>query len=187
MNHFTVVTEGETDRVLLQTLLDIPPNDDYFRVVAAGGWSSADSYARSLLLRGEDHVALVVDADSNDAKQVESRRSFLQQSLKSIPSMGKRKVLVIEPEIEALIFRDHDVVEAMVGHSLSEIDLLRSSYEPKKVLTDLIQPRSLLETYRRLLPQLHLSSLRNEPEIRELKIFLENAKQRSKTGASSSD
>lgn len=73
------------------------------------------------------------------------------------------------------------------GQSLSEIDILRGSYEPKKVLTDLMQPRSLLETYRGSLPRLNLRLLRNALEIRELKAFLENAEQRSKTGASSSD
>ena len=53
MNHYTVVTQGEDARLLLETLLDIAPDDSRVRVVAAGGWSGADSYARSLLMRGD--------------------------------------------------------------------------------------------------------------------------------------
>ena len=86
MNHYTVVTQGEDARLLLETLLDIAPDDSRIRVVAAGGWSGADSYARSLLMHNIENVALVVDAGGSDPKQVEYRKHFLRGSLGEIYS-----------------------------------------------------------------------------------------------------
>src|SRR5258708_32327690 len=110
MRHSTIVTEGEQDRLLLQALLNIEADDPDIRVMAAGGWSSADSLARSFLVRGEDNVALVVDADTTDPDLVEERKRFLLRSLGSLSSSADWRIFVIAPEIEALLFRDRNVV-----------------------------------------------------------------------------
>ena len=52
MKRCVVVTEGEGDACLLRALLGVEADDPEVAVVAAGGWSAADSLARSYLVVG---------------------------------------------------------------------------------------------------------------------------------------
>ena len=182
MNHYTIVTEGEHDRLLLETLLDIAPVDSRIRVVAAGGWSAADSYARSLLMHNTENVALVVDADSNDPHLVENRKRFLRGSLGEISSTKERKVFVIAPAIEAILFHDRKALEDAAGHSLSDIELVRAEFEPKKVLLEVFKTKTLTEAYRAKLPDWDLSLIKRLPEIEELRRFLQESRELAGAG-----
>jgi hypothetical protein len=172
MNRFTVVTEGKHDVALLKTLLNITDDNTNVKFVAAGGWSSADSLARSYLIHGDTNVALVVDADTTDPSQVEDRKRFLHMSLGEISSSAMWKVFVIDPEIERLLFEDHDVVEALVGRPISDTDFVSASFEPKAVLQRLLHGQSLTEVYNRILGRLDLSRIRKATPIPELLAFI---------------
>src|SRR5262245_32089169 len=113
MNRCFVVVEGPSDAILLGALLEAPEEDRQVQVVVGRGWSGADSLARSLLAASRRDVALVVDADSVDPSLVAQRCEFLEQSLREIASDARRLVVVIVPELEALLFQDRDLVEAL--------------------------------------------------------------------------
>ena len=64
----------------------------------------------------------------------------------------------------------------MIGHSISDTDLVRAEFEPKKVLMEELRTKSLLQTYRSKLPDLDLSSIKELPVIRELNHFLQGSR-----------
>lgn len=171
MNKCIVVTEGKIDIAILKAILK-PDEDDNVEFFPAGGWSSADSYSRSVLVNGNRNVALVVDADTTDANLAEERRSFLHRSMGAIASSSKWIVIVIEPEIEMLLFKDRKVIEALAGRSLSETDCVRASFTPKAVLKELFAGKNLVDIYENDLPNLNLNQIREATPIQELMTFL---------------
>lgn len=114
MKKYKVITERKEDALLLRALRDIAAHDTQITVESTGGWSVADSYARSVLVMNEADVALVVDADSTDPSVVEDRIRFLHHSLSSIPSHKKFHITVIEPDIVSLLFQDRFLLEELI-------------------------------------------------------------------------
>ncbi|MDQ2730889.1 MAG: hypothetical protein M3Y56_04455, partial [Armatimonadota bacterium] len=172
---FTVVTEGLHDVALLQAILNISSEDPKIKFVAAGGWSSADSLARSYLVSGGTKVVLVVDADSSDTNQVEARRNFLKGSLGEIASPTMWTVVVIAPEIEALLFQDRKVIEAIAGRPVSDTEFVTGSFEPKRVLQQLLRGKPLTEVYTRMLKDLDLTRIMEASPIRELQSMIKGS------------
>jgi hypothetical protein len=161
-----LITEGTTDSVLMQSLIQ----DQSIKYIATGGWSSADSLARSYLTDPLMNVVLVVDADSSDPSLIEERRRFLNRSLGQIADASRWRVLVVAPEIEALLFENRTVLEELLQNQVDDTDLIRGQYEPKKVLEKISgQSRDML--YRRL-SNIDLDPIRAAPEIQSLRQFL---------------
>ena len=152
MERCFIVVEGPADAILLRELPQLPEGDTRVQIIVGGGWSAADSLARSLLASGRGDVALVVDADSVDPSLVRQREQFLEQSLREIGSRGRQLVVVFAPELEALLFQHPGVLESLVGHPVSPTDLVRGRYEPKKVLSELIGSDSLHTVFAQRLP-----------------------------------
>lgn len=175
MNQNIVVVEGDRDRILLESLLRSMSNQHGLRVIAAGGYSAADSLARSILIRGIANVALVVDADSIDPRAIDERRGFLNQSLGEVPTHSKWRVFVIAPEVEVLLFFDRSILERFVGHEVSETDLVRGHYEPKKVLADLMRNGKHPTSFEQAFAGLDLSAIREAPEVKELFRFVRSS------------
>jgi hypothetical protein len=171
MRKSVVITVGESDCVLLQNLLRETGNETRF--IAAGGWSSADSLARSVLADGYYDVALVVDADTNDEFLASERKRFLQDSLTQIGSSSKWKVFVVIPDIDVLLFSHKNILEAVVGTTVSETYWLEGKYNTRKVLESLLKGRSRSNVYRQQLPSIDLSPPKELPIVKDIAQFLE--------------
>lgn len=178
MSNCYVVVEGPSDEVVLRHLLGPGEEGDRLEFRVAGGWSAADSLARSLLASGRGDVAVVVDADSVDPKRVEERKRFLTRSLEAIESRARWQVVVIEPELEALFFTDRDILESLVGHPVSDADFVGGYFEPRKTLQKLLKG-DRESVYREKLPTLDLQKIRELPAIRELRDFLHRVARRA--------
>ena len=171
-----VVTEGENDVLLLRALVGDQANGGEF--VKAGGWSAADSLARSYLVDGAHDVALVVDADTHEASSAEERRRFLDYSLGSVALRTRWQVFVIVPEIESLLFEDANVLTSLVGRAVSDKDVYEGRFEPKRVLTRLAAGKPVAQLFRERLPQIDLTPLHSVSEIRHLRQFLTGARKK---------
>ena len=147
MKPYLVVTEGQSNILLLQAILNIRQDDPQIAFFAAGGWSSADSYARTRLMLNEANVAVVVNADTFKPEEAEGRRQFLHRSLGDVTINKKYSVTVIAPEIEALWFREPCLLEQLVCRPVSEVEMMKARYEPKKVLERLLRPVYILKAY----------------------------------------
>lgn len=172
-----VVTEGENDILLLKALVGETGTTTEF--VKAGGWSGADSLARSYLVDGQHDVALVVDADSYDERMVEERRRFLMHSMESVALRTRWQVSVIAPEIEALLFEDRQTLEKLIGRAVSASELQEAKFEPKKVLMRLLLPKNRAHFFRERLPQVDLTPLQNQREVAHLRQFLKETQRKA--------
>ncbi|MCX6378733.1 MAG: hypothetical protein NT023_04545 [Armatimonadetes bacterium] len=172
MNRCVVVTEGETDARILRPLLKLPSDDNSVKVTVAGGWSSAESLSRSILMNGKKDVVLVVDADASDDERFKERVNFHKERMEGVDTRtSKWLVVVVKPEIEVLFFRDRDTLEAFVGRIVTDEEYFRGQYEPRRILKALLGEKSLADFETRLTPQI-LESLRNQPEIQMVVNFL---------------
>jgi hypothetical protein len=178
MRTTAIVTASESDALLLGSLLDISESQMDSRFVAMSNFSSADSMARTILLHGEQDVALVVDAGAVDPSRIRERERFLQQSLGEVAVYSQWKAFLIKPETDALLFENREVVEELTGEKVDDVTLMKGHYEPRAVLDDLLHGKSRLDAYKERLPQLDLTPLRNLPVIQELKQFVDGASTR---------
>lgn len=174
MRKTLVITEGESNRCLLEALLRLGPATD---IMAAGGRSAAISLARSFLLNGQN-AALVAAADTLDPNRIESGRHFLRQSLEEVATRSQWQVFVMIPEMEALFFDHRAVLEALVGKSVAERDFIEGKFAPKKTLEHLLGGGGLLRAYEETLPQIDLAPLRQHSVIRDLQRFLDGVAQK---------
>jgi hypothetical protein len=172
MSRCNVVVEGPADEVLLRAVLQIPVGNEQVAFLVAGGWSAADSLARSLLANRRGDVAVIVDADSVDPNLVEDRKRFLNHSLASIPTPARRLALVFSPEIEVVLFETKSLVDEFVGSPVSDTDFVQGQYEPKKILEKLIGKATLRRTIAERVLKLNLTPIHNHPLIRELSQFV---------------
>lgn len=171
-----VVTEEETDVSLLKALIGGTSKGVEF--VKSGGWSAADSLARSYLIDGQHDVALVVDAASYDPRMVEERRRFLTRSLASVALRTRWQVFVIAPEIEILLFKDRYLLEELLHRSVSESDFQEGKFEPKGVLKRLLPGQKWTQFFQERLPEVDLTPLQGQAEIAYLKRFLNGTRKK---------
>lgn len=169
-----VVTEGESDVLLLKALVGRESEDIEF--VKAGGWSGADSLARSYLVDGRHDVALIVDADAYEPDRAEERRQFLRESLGSVALRTRWEVFVVAPEIEGLLFADRHVLEDLVGRPVSDAEFQEGKFEPKKVLMKLLSGKNRVRFFQERLSEIDLTPLQNQGQVQSLRNFLDGAR-----------
>jgi predicted ATP-dependent endonuclease of OLD family len=178
---YHIVVEGPSDVVLLRELLrpDFDPEKHNIRIVEGGGWSGADSLARTILVVRKEPVVLVVDADTTVPERIREHQQFLDGSLGQVGARTPWRVFLAVPEIEALLFTDRQTLENLVGKRVSQEQFIRGQYEPRKVLDKLLSGQSYAQVFEQRLPQMDLSAVREQPLIRELKEFLAGVMQRA--------
>ena len=174
MHRIHVVTEGPMDEALLAFLLRRAASGRGVEIISRSGRgrSEAESLASSILAGLREPVVLVVDADSRDARRIEEqRRDFADLLGMHAPGSMWRVVLMV-PEIEALLFRDPGLVREALDVELDERLLYRAKYEPRAVLKELLAEAGV--SYQDLLMRLEeadLSVLLDAPEIRQIMDF----------------
>ncbi len=169
-----VITEGESDVLLLKALVGRASEDVEF--VQAGGWSGADSLARSYLVDGRHDVALIVDADACEPDRAEERRQFLRESLASVALRTRWEVFVVTPEIEGLLFADRRVLEDLVGRHVSDTEFQEGKVEPKRTLLKLLSGKNRTRLFQERLPKIDLTPLQNQSPVKHLRSFLEGTR-----------
>jgi hypothetical protein len=164
-----VITEGKLDQLLLDRVLRADPPHGQFRVVAAGGLSSAISLARSYLATGGDRIALVLDADTTNPNEIRAKQSEIEELLEAVGSKTRFTVRLIVPEAEALLFSDRRTAESLFKRRLSEQEWAEAQYQPHKVLSQVMQRGRSLE---HLLNDHDLSALAHAGPIEDLRHFI---------------
>ena len=111
-----VVCEGQSDAVLIGSLLVPPMSREDVRVLAAGGAGAAVSLARTLLTTTPSRVAVAVDADSSVRGDVES-------ALAAVADHARWGVFVFAPSVEALLVADPPAVAAVLGRPVDVAEM----------------------------------------------------------------
>jgi hypothetical protein len=179
-----IVTEGPTDQTIIEQLLrpEFEPGGGDYQIAVAGGRSAADSLARSYLMVRPDPVALFVDADTSDPDAVEERRLFLNESLGQVATSDRFRVILAVPEVEALLFSDRPLLEAMAGQEVGEGLWTEGKFRPREVLRSLIQ-HDLRNVLMQPLPQHDLTEARKDEAAVQLRSFVAEARHRQTAAA----
>ncbi len=184
-----VVAEGKTDTLVLQHLLEpeVPRGDARVRIIGAGGWSLADSTARTILAVHREPVALVVDADATSPDRVDERRQFLEWSLRSVASSPSLfRVFLFVPQMEALFF-EGDIPKQLrrhfkpgVRYPLTAEMKLEAKYAPRRVLEEVGLGADRLA---RVLHEIDLGAAKAAPVAADFRKFVLEKSARSRSDA----
>lgn len=171
-----VVTEGETEAGVIRLLLqgEMPAAMPSVSVRGAGGRSSADSLARSLLAVRQEPVALVVDADADSPHEVSERRRFLEQSLLQVANRPLWRVILMVPQFERIFLHTSVVfLSRLIGRQLSSREYAEGRRRPKEAMLRWFgsesYPKSMLVRLRSINS---LQPLLAVTEIRQLTAFV---------------
>lgn len=163
MTQAYVITEGETDREILETVLH-PQSLAHVEFIVGAGRYSAQSLARSVLAMEGIPVALVVDADTAVESSVRERRGLLQNALHQASPGVEFIVCLAVPEIEILLVQDWDFIRDLADRSeFSEIEIEFAELAPKKFLLEILKPESYPMVLRRF-----LEAIKNRPQTLEI-------------------
>lgn len=170
-----VVTATELARDILKILLSDFHTGDQIIVASGGDRSSAESLARTYLLDGRA-VALVLDADTRNPDRIAEQHLVLSESLREVSATGRFKVLLAVPELEEIFFEAPGNTALIFHKPLPDEQWLRSRYEPRKVLAELIcgTPAAQADatTIQKALSPDSIARLRNSSLIFQLRDFL---------------
>ena len=170
-----IICEGLSDTQILQSILPKQLLKEV-EVVAAGGISSVKSLARSLVVRRQVPVAIVVDADSTVPELVQMQTNSITQIVESVSVNTPVKVILFVPEMEAIFFQDPQLLSRLLGYSPSQDELTLAISQPAKVLKQLITKSEKVNDLTQFINKLsdeNIDTLRNTSAIQELIYFLQ--------------
>jgi hypothetical protein len=168
-----IVTEGPADAELFRRVVGQWHPTDPWSVVEGGGKSSASSVARTLLARASGNVMLVLDADTNDSALIAQQRADFEASLGMVAPPAAYRVLLLVPELEALLLRD-DVLREAGRSPLSGTDRELAHYAPSMVLARLLGAETRTAFVANL-PDDAVRALASAPELEPLREFIAHA------------
>ncbi len=176
MTQAYVITEGETDREILGTVLQPQSLADVEFIVGAGRYS-AQSLARSVLAMEGIPVALVVDADTAVESAVEEQRGLLQNALRQASPGIEFLVCLAIPEIEILLIQDWEFIQQLTGREFSRMETEFAHLAPRKFLREILGDEDYPVKAQKLLQQIAqrpqtLQIIQEHPLIQQLEDFL---------------
>lgn len=135
-----VVVEGRLDAAVLRTLFEAAELADV-TVLVGGGKSPAMSLAASIALSKEQHVAVVVDADTTDERLIaEQRRTFLDLQGSAF---RYTKLFLAVPTLEGDLFPSPDKFRDVFKVDMTERQRQKFAVDPMTVIrTYLTEPSS---------------------------------------------
>lgn len=125
-----LIFEGEFDQLVITRII---PKELLVgcKLVVGAGYTSSISIGKSIYSRGDNDVALVVDSDTMDEKEVDERYSYIKSSFGTIPSNSKLEIIMFTPEIEKVFFYDKDFVESFFERKFTNFELMSALRDPQ--------------------------------------------------------
>jgi hypothetical protein len=124
-----IVTEGEKDTQILKAILpdNVIENLDF---ITSSGYSSALSIARTLLINGNQKIALVIDSDEIEESALADKEDFINSYMQKVRS-SNYKIFMFNPSIESFITNDKSILQDLMGKKLTELEWYKIKSEPK--------------------------------------------------------
>ena len=169
-----IVTEGVTDEIILKALLAPHVPASAFATTSAGGFSPAIALARTLLLKGQSGIVLVVDANAITEAEVRNRTRLAERTLLPYEANRYRLFMAI-PSIEAWLFLDANVTTSLLGRSAPASWTANALRHPKIILQRALvrrQRRTDLPALQALLNATDLRPMANHQPVRSLIEFV---------------
>jgi hypothetical protein len=174
-----LVCEGARDVQLLRRIL---PGEllSNVEIIPAGGLSAIKSLARSLIVRRQAPVVIVMDADVITPEQVEERLKDTEEIVESVAVNTPVKVILAVPSIETIFFQDVSLLSRLLGYAPSQDMLSLAIYQPWQALRELISQSKKYQSQSQLIEQLtdeDLEILRKTSVIQEIIQFLQSVRE----------
>lgn len=133
-----IITKDNFGAALLKRTL--PPEFAHeVEFVVGGSGSAAISMARSLLVRRQMPVVLVLDADSVDPNTIRDRQDSATTALLEVSINTPVKVILVAPELEALFFeRRGAILSHLLDRDIPERSLNLAVSHPRQALEELL-------------------------------------------------
>jgi hypothetical protein len=167
-----IVVEGPSDAAILRAVLPRELLADV-KFINGQGRYGAESMTRKLLMTERLPTVLVVDADADDAAIVQEQQQDLEFLLKQAAAGVSYQILLAVPEIEAVFFQNRDVLEALLGHHLTDLEWHLAQQQPRALLATMPGGSSVFVT--QTLAQLDdvtRNTISQHPLIKTLSQFL---------------
>lgn len=174
-----LVCEGDRDARLLTHIL---PKEllETVEIIPAGGLSAVKSLARSLVVRRQVPVAIVIDSDSLEPAQVEARSKDVQDIIGGVSANTPFKVILAVPTLWAVFFDDISLLAQILGYVPSEDILAMATYQPRQALVQLVSQREKYQDEDQLIDQMtdqEVAGLRRTSVIQAIIQFLQSVRE----------
>ena len=177
-----IVSEEPFDAQLLKTVLPGKLVNDV-EVVSAGGVSAVKSLARSLVVRRQVPVIIVVDADSVVPELVQERLKDIEEIVESVAVNTPVKVILAVPEMETIFFQDVTFLSRLLGYIPAQEVLELAVFQPKKALEQLLSNSEKIHNRSQIIDQLakdDIEILRSSSVMQEIIHFLQSVRETAK-------
>lgn len=178
-----IICEGPFDEQLLKTVLPGELLTDV-GVVSAGGVSAVKSLARSLVVRRQVPVIIVVDADSVVPELVQQRLNDIEEIVKSVAVNTPVKVILAVPEMEVIFFqKDVTFLSRLLGYIPSQKVLQSGVFQPRKALEQLLSESKNIRDRSQIIRKLtneDIEILRSSSVMQEIINFLQSVHETAK-------
>ncbi|WP_293152681.1 MULTISPECIES: hypothetical protein [unclassified Microcoleus] len=174
-----IVCEGNFDAQLLKIAIPEKLLNDV-EVVAAGGGYAINSLARSLVVRRQVPVMIVVDADSVEPELVQQRLKDIEEIVGGVAANTPVKVVMAVPEIEIIFFQDVSLLSRLLGYIPPKDILDMAVYQPRKALEQLISRSEIIHNSSEIIDRLtkeEIEILRSSSVMQEIAHFLQSVRE----------
>jgi hypothetical protein len=171
----TIVTESPRHERLLNLLLSDLVQDHAVEIIGDRSRDSARPLARQISLLRRRPVALVIDADTVDAKRVAQQQADLEWYFRLSSNGLPLQVVHFVPTVEIIFFERPCVLERLLGRKLEQAVQVAGEIAPRAVL-DRMLPELAGENLLRRIEDLtgdDLRELRSHPTVATIRRFVE--------------
>ncbi|EHQ29924.1 hypothetical protein [Mucilaginibacter paludis] len=132
MKHY-IVTESDFDLRLLSMLI---PAELIVttKIINSGGYSSALSVGKTLILKPENldsNIILFLSADTNDESKISEKLNFIKSY---IGYDDRLEIILVKPQVASILFESPDLIGRLAKMKGVEYDIALGRYIPDDVL-----------------------------------------------------
>jgi len=130
----TIITEGKFDAEALTEILKDKNLGAEYKIISAGGYSSALSKARSLLSFGDQKVLLLLDTDSVEKDKIDEKKEFVDFYVSGKNNSEYFKAVWAIPEFEIIFLKNKKFLHQLRAEELSHELLEIGEASPRRML-----------------------------------------------------
>ena len=119
MKNFTLIVEGNTDKIIVESILVAAKMGKHVHVIVGGGKKQTEDLANQMLSEGATDVGMLIDLDIVNIPDAKNYIEDKQQKNKGV------EVFFAIPEIETWLFADIDLALKNAKNKSAEIILKR--------------------------------------------------------------
>lgn len=135
-----LITEGEFDKDFLELVLPEKVLKESL-IVVGQGYSSAISKAKSILLRRNIPVYLIMDSDTTDLYAINEKEERIKFIFSSLGKMDYLNIFFFVPELEVVFIQDKELNKKYFNFNTSQ---LLDVYSPREIINRTVGNRRKL-------------------------------------------